>query len=678
MPKPAGYLPPFSPPSGMNHVESWRWITRHLRACMEHYLVIRDEHGNKIPFVLNNIQRKHLAEFMWDMFIARKPVRWVVLKSRRMGWSTLVAGIYFLLTKYQLSARSLITAHEDKACRNLIEMHRIFESEINAKYNIKTSSYQDNALVIPHASYQGHKMEWLAYRDDGERKGYVKGGGSRIHIQSARSVAGAASDALTYVHFSEIGYSEHADWAKVSALTGQCVPFSPGTAIIQEGTAMGVGNYLHNLWTGAIKGDNGWKPKFDAWWEFENYRVYDDFDIEPIGETGEERDKDLQALSALRELIDSAWKINEATPEKREQLIYERDAALRWRQSIGLPKKCEGNVQTLHSQYPSTWQEAFVSTGEHFFDMDLVNSRIAICVNWEAEVAKKQAVEKLVAPNVIAPKFPRYERTKNGPYLRVLNPPEPNGTYCVAADSSYGSVGGDPSAAIVWNWRKRRVEAVWHARDADVGAQAQDWTALGTRYSAAGIPAELIPENNGPGTQVINIARDTLNYPTIYRPPRWTKSGTDWGFSTNTTTRSKALASLKNQLATYAIMEQRIWEQCGTFGYNGAGKPVAMYGAEDEFVTCLWIIAAVSEERGEVDHPHWIAPDKPVPMRDDGDDGNRYILIEERDVVDPERVIQVKAVVESSRTLPRMMGATRGHVQHKVRDKRTLWMNRVA
>lgn len=669
MPKPEGYLPPFNPPDNLTAVEAWQWIIRHMRAVMAEYLRIKDVNGRTIPLVLNNIQRKRFAEFCWEYFICKKPVRWIVLKSRRMGWSTLVAAIYYLLTKYQPGKRALVMAHDISATETLFGMHEIFESNIEREFG-------GTLLSIPRESAKtGKRLWWKDY--DFERNEFVDKGGSRIEVKAAGSRAGKASDALNYVHYSEIGYDMPPDWTRATALTNQCVPNVPYTAIIQEGTANGVGNYLHRMWQGAVKGGSkfGWTPKFDPWWQFEQYRVWDeDIEIEPYGDTPEERDRDWQEIKALEQMMLQAWGWHDADPVTREKIEKRKDAALRWRQTVALPSpdKANGDINVLHSQYPSTWHEAFVSTGNNVFDASFISARMEECVSRDAEIERKRR-EARQNPAIIAPKFPKDVHTKNGPFLRIWHPPCESDKYIITADPAHGDRGGSRSAAIVWNWREKRVEAVWHSDTADVSEQAEDWADLGTQYATLGVPAEIAVEFNGPGDTVLRILEESIRYPNLYRHPKWDGTGVRIGFSTQTRKRKEAIAVLHSQLEYYTIEDIRIWEELAHFIFRKSGRAEAASGHHDDLVTCCWMFAYIAQERGEVIHPEWVAPEKPEKEQDD--DG-RFIEIKESSILSEDKVVSVRAVVESGRAFPALvMGNRRGRGYHR-RDRRTLWMTK--
>ena len=52
----------------------------------------------------------------------------------------------------------------------------------------------------------------------------------------------------------------------------QTVPDGDGTMIFYESTANGIGEYFHQTWQEAIRGENDYEPVFYAWFDSVEYR----------------------------------------------------------------------------------------------------------------------------------------------------------------------------------------------------------------------------------------------------------------------------------------------------------------------------------------------------------------------------------------------------------------------
>ena len=112
----------------------------------------------------------------------------------------------------------------------------------------------------------------------------------------------------------------------------------PYTMKVLESTAKGVGNYFHRTWIDAVAGKNNFTPVFIAWFDIELYR-------KPIKnmtrfvESLTDEEKHLFSLGATLEAIN--W-----YRDKKKEIPEE------WR---------------LASEFPSTANEAFQSTGRRIF-----------------------------------------------------------------------------------------------------------------------------------------------------------------------------------------------------------------------------------------------------------------------------------------------------------------------
>jgi hypothetical protein len=267
--------------------------------------------------------------------------------------------------------------------------------------------------------------------------------------------------------------------------------------------------------------------------------------------------------------------------------------ALKWR--LAMLMEMEGKIDWFHSQYPAYPEQAFVSRIGSYFAGAEINTRL-------------EHNQKYPAP-----------RRNEGDRLSVFFEPEPGTDYLITGDPSPGT-GDDEQAAIVFNTKKLEDVAVWHGK-VSMATQAQEWAALGYRYSTQTLdrltgkvidvrPALLAPEENQGGFGVLDILKNDLRYPHLWRRRYLHKrhhpeGGTKYGFSTDASTRGEALAQLAVQWQTWGIPDSRILRQMANFGYKSSGKPAAIGGGGDEFVTCYWIRAVICRLNKWVKEQTW-------------------------------------------------------------------------
>ena len=224
-----------------------REVRLKLRNDFEHYaakcLKIRPKDGPQAPFSLNRSQR-HLHGKLEDMRQRTGRVRALVLKGRQVGISTYVAGRYYWRTTHGKGLRTQILAHLDDASENLFNLARRYHD--NCPPLVKPSTGAANAKEL--------KFDLL---DSGYK------------VATAGSKAVGRSDTIQLFHGSEVAFWPHADEHFAGIM--QAVADTPGTEIILESTANGVGNVFHSLWTRAERGDSEFQAIFIPWYWHEEY-----------------------------------------------------------------------------------------------------------------------------------------------------------------------------------------------------------------------------------------------------------------------------------------------------------------------------------------------------------------------------------------------------------------------
>lgn len=214
----------------------------------EEWLKIRDKPGAIKPFVLNRAQM-HVHKCLEDQLRDTGMVRAVVLKGRQQGMSTYIAARFFHHTITRPGKRTYILAHEQAASDNLFAMaQRYFEH------------YPDFLRPVVKSS----SAKELSFRslDSGYK------------VATAGSKGAGRSDTAQFVHGSEVAYWPNAE----SHLSGllQTVPLIPGTEIVFESTADGIGNTYHDIWQQGTAGKGGWQSIFVPWYWQSEYQIFDE------------------------------------------------------------------------------------------------------------------------------------------------------------------------------------------------------------------------------------------------------------------------------------------------------------------------------------------------------------------------------------------------------------------
>ena len=279
------------------------------------------ETSKDVLFILNRAQRK-LLEDLERMRQNDIPIRVIVLKARQWGGSTLIQ-IYaqWIQVVHKKNWNSVIIGDVEGQSRNIKAMYR------NVAVN-----YPEALGTITLNAFEGSSKNIVI-----EETGCVVSIGSMQKPDSLRS-----SD-IKIAHFSEVGLWKATEGKKPEDLiqaVKSSIPFIPYTLVAEESTAKGINNYFHRSWQGAESGRSGYAPVFIPWYLIERYALPIE-NVEHFISQMNEYDWFLWGLGATLEGI--KWYNNHLNLEML------------------------GDSWRMHSEFPSTPQEAFESTGKRVF-----------------------------------------------------------------------------------------------------------------------------------------------------------------------------------------------------------------------------------------------------------------------------------------------------------------------
>lgn len=293
---------------------------------------VPNEDGEKVLFVLNEPQRKFIAELEKDR-VAGIPIRFIVVKGRQWGGSTLTQ-FYSMWIQNVLRKRwnSCIIADVEAQSRRIKNM-----------YTSAAKDYPKWAGTLTLAPFEGDSKNRV-----------VEETKSVLSIGSMQNPDTIRSEAVKSAHLSEIAY-----WKKTASKTPEDViqtitgsmPLIPDTLLVMESTANGVGNYFHNVYLDAKTKESSYRAFFVSWQEFgDNIAKMDETEYEDF-------------YNGLSEYEIFLWN-NGATLE-----------GIKWyRNKLS---EMSGNTWRMRSEFPTTDIEAFQSTGNRVFPFEYVdNNRV--------------------------------------------------------------------------------------------------------------------------------------------------------------------------------------------------------------------------------------------------------------------------------------------------------------
>lgn len=282
-------------------------VFQRLKDEFPHYaprcLRIRAKDGSIVPFSLNEAQT-YLHSRLEAQRAETGKVRALVLKGRQQGISTYVGGRYYHRVSHNKGLRCFILTHEQDATNNLFGMVDRYHQHVPA-------------LVRPSTGASNAKELYF----DVLESGYAVG--------TAGAKATGRSQTVQLFHGSEVAFWPNAPTHFAGVV--QAIPDLPGTEVILESTANGVGGEFHERWQQAEKGIGDYIAIFIPWFWQAEYRR----DV-PTGFELDEEEREYQQAYGL-DLEQMVWRRNKIA-ELKDPLLFKQE-------------------------YPATAAEAFQATG---------------------------------------------------------------------------------------------------------------------------------------------------------------------------------------------------------------------------------------------------------------------------------------------------------------------------
>jgi hypothetical protein len=268
-------------------------------------LKIRGKDGKIVPLALNHAQ-EHLHSRLEAQRARTGKVRALVLKGRQQGISTYIGARFYHRATFRKGIRVFILTHEQDATNNLFGM---------------VDRYHTHNPLSPSTSASNAKELYF----DLLESGYAVG--------TAGAKAVGRSQTVQMFHGSEVAFWPNAPTHFAGVV--QAIPDLPGTEIVLESTANGVGGEFHERWQQAESGVGDYEAIFIPWfWSPEYQRPV------PQGFALNEEEAEYQATYTLS-LEQMAWRRNKVA-ELKDPMLFKQE-------------------------YPATAAEAFQMTGHDSF-----------------------------------------------------------------------------------------------------------------------------------------------------------------------------------------------------------------------------------------------------------------------------------------------------------------------
>jgi hypothetical protein len=364
-----------------------------------------------------------------------------------------------------------------------------------------------------------------------------------------------------------VSNSECAFWDEPERLMvglNQSVPYKHGTIVILESTANGVGNWFHEEWTRAVRGESQYVPLFFPWFKHEEYS-FPTTTLKSYELLKEERELAREFGLSLGQL---AW--------RRHTIVND----------------CLGDDELFKQEFPCTPNESFLSTGRNVFPLQRLDEHTSVDSGVKGMLVNDKGTIKFI-------------RDATGP-LTIFKSPgrDPlKARYVVAGDPTKTTYGDKACIQVINRFTFEQV-AVFH-QHLDAVPFAHQLMMLAYYYNTALLNCEI----EGPGYATIGVILDN-SYPDLWQH-RWAdkapgKVSTSWGWSTNYQRKHWAMEKVKFLLAqrgVFTIHDRITHDQMENYVYlqNGEMGP-ASDGLSDDAVMAMAI--AVVSTMTEATLPH--------------------------------------------------------------------------
>lgn len=437
-----------------------------------------------VPFRLNAEQVEVLKVIERDMAAGRGS-RIIVLKSRKLGISTLVQGLQFYLCAFLPAQKAVVIAHLQESTEEIVTIAATMGAECPA-------------VLAPYIRplVEGHTFKWP--------------NGSTMRIATQGSDDRLRGSSPSSLHMSEVG-----SWHKKRAGTTGDEPIQAalgalesvgegpalGTIVVMESTAKGAVGPFFNRWHSA-QNSQTWTPLFFPWQTSDKHRPPCSDDDDALLEWARRltQEQKIQAWLRSRDVWVTEWARRHNAVEEWARRAVEYHLTppqVRWALA-----KCEeqGTLERFDEEYPLSPEHAFLASGRPVFKRGEAS--------WIAEpqeVLRCGPLGRIKTGEVGAEALRKLAGVVPGGEWEFYRLPEPGwtGRYVVTADAS-GGIGMDYACIQVFD----RVEVAQVAEFLSPTCPPSDFASEVETVCKLYYGAQACPELNNHGHAVVAMLWD--------------------------------------------------------------------------------------------------------------------------------------------------------------------------
>lgn len=543
-----------------------------------------------------------------------KPMRAIVLKARKLGFSTWIA-LKFLqrltMLEYQ---QAIIVAQDIKTAGVIFDMAKLAHAHLPTLEELGVGFSIRPAILKQNFSPNGRKF-MIFGEESGRLRENGRTGDSVLELDTAGAPEAGRGYTPSMLHLSEVARWEGEQASRKMLGLLNAMPYEPETIVVLESTANGL-NHFYRRWISARDGANDpdtgetYVALFVPWWR--------DPQATMLFPTLEDRARFVEGIGNVDRFGVAA--------EDEEMLIEAYDCSpeqLAWRRMM-IRTQSEGSVEMFKQENPSSDEEAFIGSGRTVFGGILVARAIKAAEDTPAPVTGTLAAidmeeKRSRAGTIMVPQGAVWVAEENmgredhqlqvwehpvrsdGEWPDSVPPDERvDGAYVVAVDAAGGEANtftqGDFHCVQVFDHRTREQVAVHESR-MDIALLPLWVLTIAIYYNKAWVAVEV----QGPGIAVVDPLQKTYRYPKMYRRRRVDRVRDvvedKPGWSTDQVTKPvmEATFGAALQSDTHGIRDIRTARQLSTYIINEKGKHEAQQGEHDDRLVTAMIAHRIME-----------------------------------------------------------------------------------
>jgi hypothetical protein len=553
----------------------------------EKFAFIIDKGGRKIPLLAKPGQLEFDSQLEAQR-TAGKPMRALNLKARQVGMSTWSQAKAIHRCTLRERYDALTVAHDRETGAKLYRMAETIYANLPEDPELKPALGQHRRQRFLHFAGDALWTSGDAFPD------------SRYYVDTAGEFQAGRGGTYRFVHGSEVAFWPQI-MLKLTALMA-AVPDDPESLIVLESTANGF-NEFKDIWDDAEEGRSDYIAFFWPWWREQEYTRPFLTELErerfAVGDPSDpyaEEETELIKLAATQGF----------------ELTLEQ---LNWRRYV-IANKCGGDVRIFHQEYPSSPEEAFISTGKKVFDpyrvahllvtVDLTDPKVPTEANPGPVIGDLKAAEErtevssragatiqIPTKSLWVPRLPGISNP-TAPWRLWLDrddrgmPASPQGEFIVFVDPSGGQMEETDEPDF------HAVEVIDHATGDQVAEYrsridpdllAREVLLVALYFNNAHIGVE---RTGGWGLPILRYLYLDAHYPHVYRSKKVGASSETTeqrlGFSTDVRTKPILVAGMQEliRIEKSGIKSRVLAGEARTYTQTDAGKMQAEPGKYDD------------------------------------------------------------------------------------------------